>query len=102
MSAIEQYYINQAGGGSLPYYVGSIQKGHGIGSIFSSVLRTAIPYLKPLLVRGAKAGGRAILKKVASKISHNISTPNKKRKRGNNFKPQRVRSTKKSKLHSVI
>jgi len=102
MSAIEQYYMNQAGGGAIPYYIGSIQKGHGIGSIFSSLLRIATPLIKPLLIRGAKAGGRAILKKVASKISQNISTPTKKRKRVTNIKARRVRSTKKPKLHSVI
>jgi len=53
------YYLNQAGGSSsLPVFRGSpYQKGHGLGSLFSSLARFAVPLLK----RGAKYLGRRAL-----------------------------------------
>jgi len=53
------YYLNQAGGASsLPVFRGSpYQKGHGLGSLFSSLARFAVPLLK----RGAKYLGRRAL-----------------------------------------
>ena len=54
----EDYYVNQAGNGYNPVFVGSrIQRGHGIGSIFSGLFKAAAPLLK----RGAKAIGKQAL-----------------------------------------
>lgn len=45
-SDLEQYYIAQAGNG-LSYYSGSpTQKGHGLGAIFRSLARVALPLVK--------------------------------------------------------
>ena|SRR5277367_741901 len=42
-----------------PYVPPSSQEGHGLGSILSSIARTAIPFLKPI----AKSIGRTVLDK---------------------------------------
>ena len=48
--AYHEYYLNQAGRG-YPVYVGTrYQRGHGLGSIFGSLFKSAVPLLK----RGAK------------------------------------------------
>ncbi len=53
-----EYYANQAGGTSLPVFRGAAyQQGHGLGSLFSSLARFAVPLLK----RGAKYLGRHAL-----------------------------------------
>ena len=61
-NVLQNYYINQARGGTPSYYVGpSHQKGHGLGGIFSSLFRAAMPVFKsvaPVLKRGAKAVAR--------------------------------------------
>ena len=45
-SIYKNYYINQAGHG-IPVYKGTgLQKGHGIGNIFSGLFRSAAPMLK--------------------------------------------------------
>ncbi len=50
-----QYYHLQAGKGSIPFFQGAdFQHGHGIGSIFSSLFRAALPLLKS----GAKYFGK--------------------------------------------
>jgi hypothetical protein len=52
--AYHEYYLNQAGKG-YPVYVGTrYQRGHGLGSIFESLFKSAVPLLK----RGAKTLGR--------------------------------------------
>ena len=56
----DQYYLDQSGSG-LPVYVGNRYiRGSGLGSIFSGLLRSAVPLLKAggkhLLKEGAKAG----------------------------------------------
>jgi hypothetical protein len=44
--AYHEYYLNQAGRG-YPVYVGTrYQRGHGLGSIFGSLLKSAVPLLK--------------------------------------------------------
>ena len=54
----EEYYVNQAGNG-YPVFAGSrIQRGHGLGSVFSGLFKAATPLLK----RGAKALGKKALK----------------------------------------
>ena len=53
----ETYYLNQAGNG-YPVFAGSrMQRGHGLGSIFSGLFKAATPLLK----RGAKALGKQAL-----------------------------------------
>jgi len=56
--AYHDYYLHQAGRG-YPVYVGTrYQRGHGLGSIFGSLFKSAVPLLK----RGAKTLGREALK----------------------------------------
>ena len=53
-----EYYARQAGG-ALPYFAcAQYQRGHGLGSLFGGLLRSAIPLIK----RGAVALGRGALK----------------------------------------
>ena len=60
--ALNSYYMNQAQGNHPAYYIGpSFQKGHGLGGIFSSLFRAAVPIFKtvsPVLKQGAKAVAR--------------------------------------------
>ena len=52
------YYARQAGG-ALPYFAGApYQRGHGLGSLFGSLLRSVMPLFK----RGAVALGKGALK----------------------------------------
>ena len=52
------YYARQAGG-ALPYFAGAqYQRGHGLGNLFGSLLRSAMPLTK----RGAVALGKGALK----------------------------------------
>lgn len=52
-----KYYLEQAGGGNQVYYRGTrLQRGYGIGSIFSRLFRFAMPLLK----RGASHVGQAL------------------------------------------
>ena len=56
--AYHDYYIHQAGKG-YPVFAGRIyQRGHGLGSIFGGLFKTALPVLK----KGAKTLGREALK----------------------------------------
>ena len=93
-NAIEKFYLDQAGGGG-KYYIGRHQRGHGIGSLFAGLFRTALPIIKPLFKRGIKAGakavGRHVLKKAAEKIVS--AQPSGKRK-----KPRRVKRSKKKRV----
>ena len=53
----DDYYARQVGG-ALPYFTGArVQKGHGFGSLFSGLLRSAAPLIK----RGALALGKRAL-----------------------------------------
>lgn len=55
--AIDEYYIDQAGHG-LPAFQGvRIQRGHGIGNMFSGLLKSAMPLIK----KGSKALGKQVL-----------------------------------------
>ena len=52
------YYARQACG-ALPYFAGApYQRGHGLGSLFGGLLRSAMPLIK----RGAVALGKGALK----------------------------------------
>ena len=54
----KDYYARQAGG-ALPYFAGApYQRGHGLGSLFGGLLRSAMPLIK----RGAVALGKGALK----------------------------------------
>ena len=47
----EDYYTRQVGG-NLPFFVGArVQRGHGLGNFFGSLIRSAMPLIK----RGALA-----------------------------------------------
>ena len=53
-----EYYARQAGG-ALPYFAGAqYQRGHGLGSLFGGLLRSAMSLIK----RGAVALGKGALK----------------------------------------
>ena len=74
------YYARQAGG-ALPYFAGAqYQRGHGLGSLFGSLLRSTMPIIK----RGAVALGRGALKtgvRIAGDVlsGQNIKTAAKRR-----------------------
>ena len=54
----EDYYVRQVGEG-LPVFVGArVQRGHGLGSLFGGLIRSAMPLIK----RGALALGKRALK----------------------------------------
>ena len=54
----EDYDVRQVGGG-LPVFVGArVQRGHGLGSLFGGLIRSAMPLIK----RGALALGKGALK----------------------------------------
>lgn len=54
----EDYYVRQVGDG-LPVFVGArVQRGHGLGSLFGGLIRSAMPLIK----RGALALGKGALK----------------------------------------
>ena len=74
------YYARQAGG-ALPYFAGAqYQRGHGLGSLFGSLLRSAMPLIK----RGSVALGKGALKtgvRIAGDVlsGQNIKTAAKRR-----------------------
>ena len=54
----EDYYVRQVGG-ALPVFAGGrVQRGHGLGSLFGSLIRSATPLIKS----GAIALGKRALK----------------------------------------
>jgi hypothetical protein len=58
MNPYIEYYVNQAGRGVGPVYVGAVnQRGHGIGSFLSGLFRSVFPLFKS----GAKAIGQEAL-----------------------------------------
>jgi hypothetical protein len=58
-SDVDNYYQNQASG----YYSGPmVQRGHGLGGLFSSLFRTIAPMIAPVLKSGAKAVAREALR----------------------------------------
>lgn len=61
-STLNDYYMQQARSSLPSYYIGpSHQRGHGLGGIFASLFKAAMPVLKsvaPVLKRGAKAVAR--------------------------------------------
>jgi hypothetical protein len=66
--AYEDYYVNQCGHGLPVFYGSRMQRGHGIGSIFSGLFRTIFPILKrvaPVIGRKALQTGIQIASDVA-------------------------------------
>ena len=56
--SIEDYYGEQVGTGSLPVFQGAkVQRGHGLGNMLGSLMRTAMPLIK----KGSKALGKQVL-----------------------------------------
>ena len=54
---LESYYVSQAGSGGV--YMGSRgQSGHGIGSFFGNLFRSAVPYFKRIGGQVLKQGAR--------------------------------------------
>lgn len=63
--SFEDYYVNQSGNG-LSYYQGAAyQKGYGLGGLFRSLFRAAVPLFKS----GAKAVGKQMLRSGASLVN---------------------------------
>lgn len=58
----EQYYTQQQkGGADFPVHVGVIrQRGHGIGSVFASLYRRILPFVKTLAPRVLRSGAEMI------------------------------------------
>lgn len=60
MNQYERYLLNQVGSGIGPYYRSSlqVQRGRGLGSVFSNLYRV----LKPWIVSGSRALGQEVLR----------------------------------------
>ena len=54
----EDYYVRQVGGGLLVFVGARVQRGHGLGSLFGGLIRSAMPLIK----RGVLALGKGALK----------------------------------------
>ena len=63
--ALDHYYKYQSGGGVNTSKDLGYQRGHGLGGLFGSLFRAAVPVFKgtvaPMLKRGAKAVAREAL-----------------------------------------
>lgn len=63
MNSVERYYANQASG--MPFFAGpSVQQGHGLGGIFSSIFRAVTPLLRSA-APVAKAAARSAVSEAA-------------------------------------
>ena len=57
----EQYYSQQNGGSDFPVHVGVYrQRGHGIGSVFASLYRRILPFIKSLAPQVLRTGAEII------------------------------------------
>ena len=64
----EDYYLNQCGHGMPVFYGARMQRGHGLGSIFSGLFRSIFPMLKrvaPVIGKEALQTGIDIVSDVA-------------------------------------
>ena len=76
-------YYSQQGGGSVPIYAGAkYQQGYGIGSIFGSLLKSALPIIK----RGAKSLGKTAIKTGLNVVKDGLSGKNIKQSLKTNLK----------------
>ena len=67
--AYEDYYLNQCGHGMPVFYGARMQRGHGIGSLFSGLFRSIFPMLKkvaPVIGKKALQTGIDIVSDVAA------------------------------------
>lgn len=63
MNSVERYYANQASG--MPFFAGpTVQHGHGLGGIFSSIFRAVTPLLKTA-APVAKAAAKTVANEAA-------------------------------------
>ena len=83
----DDYYARQVGG-ALPYFTGArVQRGHGFGSLFSGLLRTVAPLIKPrccrfwkrALATGAQIAGDVVAGKNVKKAAKRTPPPAGKR-----------------------
>jgi hypothetical protein len=72
--AYVNYFVEQAGGGGSIYRGMKVQRGYGLGSIFSRMFRFAMPMLK----RGVKHVGKTLGKTGASFLTDAVSGVNMK------------------------
>ena len=73
----EDYYLNQCGHGMPVFYGARMQRGHGLGSIFSGLFRSVYPMLKrvtPVICKKALQTGIDIVSDVAAGQSLKEST----------------------------
>ena len=83
-SLYTDYYVNQAGNGSLPVFQGNRgQRGHGFGSVLSGLFRSAAPMLrrigKTALTTGAQIasdllGGKSFSESAKSRVRQGINS----------------------------
>ena len=60
-------YYRRHAGGALPYFAGArYQRGHGLGSLFGGLLRSAMPLIERALGKGALKTGVRIADDVLS------------------------------------
>lgn len=75
--AFDQYYAQQSGGGLPVFYGARMQRGHGIGNIFASIARFAMPIIRriaPALGRKALQTGAQIAGDIAAGQSFKDAT----------------------------
>ena len=68
----EDYYLNQCGHGLPVFYGARMQRGHGLGSIFSGLFRSIFPMLKrvtPVIGKKALQTGIDIVSDAAAGLS---------------------------------
>ena len=76
----EDYYLNQCGHGMPVFYGTRMQRGHGLGSIFSGLFRSIFPVLKrvaPVIGKKALQTGIDIVSDVAAGQSLKESAKNR-------------------------
>ncbi len=76
----EDYYLNQCGHGMPVFYGARMQRGHGLGSIFSGLFRSIFPMLKrvaPVIGKKALQTGIDIVSDVAAGQSLKESAKNR-------------------------
>jgi hypothetical protein len=83
-SLYTDYYVDQAGNGSLPVFQGVRgQRGHGFGSVLSGLFRSAAPMLKRIgktaLTTGAQIasdllGGKSFSESARSRVRQGINS----------------------------
>lgn len=128
--SFEDYYVQQAGGG-LNYYQGSVyQRGYGLGGLFRSFFRVAMPLfksgakvvgkqlfhsgvnllndvtqgedVKTAVKRRAKEAGRVLTDKAANKVKSMIGSGKNNKKRKRESKCVSLHRPKKKSTHDIF